>query len=116
MMRSILEKVLAGGALTIEEANLLIDPKRTPLDELTQAAGAVTRRHFGNEISMCAIYPAKVGLCSGDCAFCAQSARHSADIQRFRAVHRPQRGPVGTIGRAAVQPRHERRALNRRGV
>ena len=80
MMHAVLEKVLAGGALTIEEANLLIDTERVSLDELMQAAGTVTRRHFGNAIGMCAIYPAKVGRCSGDCAFCAQSAHHRCDV------------------------------------
>ena len=80
VLNPVLEKALAGQALTVEEANILINPKLTPLDELMQAANTITRRHFGNEVSMCAIYPAKVGLCSGDCAFCAQSAHHNCDV------------------------------------
>ena len=76
----VLEKVLAGQALMVEEAMILLDPKLTPLDELMRTAKTITHRHFGNEISMCAIYPAKVGLCSGDCAFCAQSAHHDCDV------------------------------------
>lgn len=76
----IFEKALSGQALTAEEANILIDPKLTPLDELMQVANTITRRYFKNEISMCAIYAAKVGLCSGDCAFCAQSVFHDCDV------------------------------------
>jgi len=76
----VLEKALDGQSLTVEEANTLIDPKSTPLDEIMQTANTITRRHFGNEISMCAIYAAKVGRCSGDCAFCAQSAHHDCDV------------------------------------
>lgn len=76
----VLEKALAGQELTFKEANVLIDPKVTSLNELMQTANMITRHHFGNEISMCAIYAAKVGLCSGDCAFCAQSAHHTCDV------------------------------------
>lgn len=76
----ILEKALAEEPLTAAEANILIDPQLTPLDELMQTAHTITRRHFGNKINMCAIYPAKIGLCSGDCAFCTQSVHHDCDI------------------------------------
>lgn len=68
------------GAITPEDAHRLIDPAQTGLDALIQTANRVTRRNFGNEIGLCAIYPAKVGACSGDCAFCAQSARHACDV------------------------------------
>lgn len=77
---SILEKALNGQSLTVEEANILIDPNLTPLEELMKTAHTITNQHFGNKISMCAIFPAKVGLCSGDCAFCAQSVHHNCDV------------------------------------
>lgn len=76
----VLKKSLAGQELTAEEANTLTDPQLTPLDELIQTANTITRFHFGNEISTCAIYPAKVGRCSADCAFCAQSAHHDCNV------------------------------------
>ncbi len=76
----ILAKAERGEAISPEEALRLIDPGQTGLDELIHAAERLTRREFGNEIGLCAIYPAKVGACSGDCAFCAQSARHSCDV------------------------------------
>lgn len=78
--KHILEKAWLGKELTLEDANTLIDPALTDLYELTRVSGAVTRRHFGNKVEMCAIYPAKVGLCSGDCAYCAQSAHHKTDV------------------------------------
>lgn len=80
VLNPVLEKALAGQALTVAEANILINPELTPLDELVRTADTITRRHFGNEVSMCAIYAAKVGLCSGDCAFCAQSAHHDCNV------------------------------------
>ena len=80
MTKKIIDKALQGRGITIDEANMLINPEYNCLDELIQASNALTRRHFVNQISMCAIYAAKVGLCSGDCAFCAQSAHHNCDI------------------------------------
>ena len=76
----ILGKVMRGKDIEIEEAKLLANPEFVTLDELAQAANQITLQNFGNKVSMCAIYPAKVGLCSGDCAFCSQSAHHSCDV------------------------------------
>ena len=78
--RQILEKATHGKGITLEEANILINPELTALDELMDTANQLTLSIFGNKISMCAIYPAKVGLCSGDCAFCSQSAHHNCDV------------------------------------
>lgn len=80
-VKQILEKALNGKALLFEEANTLINPDLTDLNDLIQVSNAITRRYFGNKIDMCAIYPAKVGRCSGDCAFCAQSVNHKSDVK-----------------------------------
>lgn len=79
--KQIFDKALNGKALLFEEANTLINPDLTDLSELIQVSNAITRRYFGNEIDMCAIYAAKVGRCSGDCAFCAQSIHHKSDVK-----------------------------------
>ncbi len=39
-------------------------------------ANELRRRHKGDKIELCAIVNAKSGLCSEDCAFCAQSSRY----------------------------------------
>ncbi|MDR2733817.1 MAG: biotin synthase BioB, partial [Spirochaetota bacterium] len=62
------------------EAIQLMDPAHTALDALMDAAKAITKRHFGNTLSMCAIHAAKMGGCGSDCAFCAQSAQHTCAI------------------------------------
>lgn len=80
LTKQILDKAMRGKGIAPDEANILISPEVTDLNELIQAANLVTRRFFANEISMCAIYPAKVGLCSGDCAFCAQSIHHNCEV------------------------------------
>jgi len=78
--QDILQWSLEGQIPTEDQAHILMDPDQTPLEDLIQAANALTRRHTGNEIDLCAIYAAKVGRCSGDCAFCAQSAHHACDV------------------------------------
>jgi biotin synthase len=80
LINQILEKALQGNGITIDEANMLINSEHDCSDKILEAANTLTRRFFGNTISMCAIYAAKVGFCSGDCAFCAQSAQHNCDI------------------------------------
>lgn len=84
MVKRILDKVVCGKDITVDEANILINPELTDFNELIQKANLLTRCAFGNEISMCAIYPAKVGLCSSDCAFCAQSAHHNCDVAHIQ--------------------------------
>jgi biotin synthetase len=78
--KQILEKALHGKGITPEEANILMNPDFTDLNKLMETANQLTLSVFSNKISMCAIYPAKIGLCSGDCAFCSQSAHHNCDI------------------------------------
>ena len=79
-VKQILDGALDGNGITAEEANILINPELTALDELLESANLLTRRIFSNVISMCAIRPAKVGLCSGDCAYCSQSVYHKCDV------------------------------------
>jgi len=79
--RKILDKVANGTTIEFEEAKILMDSNITPLDELIRTSSTITRRNFGNKIDMCAIYPAKIGRCSGDCAFCAQSVHHKCDVE-----------------------------------
>lgn len=81
LVREILDKAAGGSPIEFEEAKILMDPNATPLDELIRIAGAITRRNFSNKIDMCAIYPAKIGRCSGDCAFCAQSSHHKSKVE-----------------------------------
>ncbi len=79
-IEQIISKAAQGNGITIEEAYILMNPQLTKLDTLMEASTLVTRNSFGNEISMCAIYPAKVGRCSGDCAYCSQSAYHTSNV------------------------------------
>ena len=55
----------------------------TPLAELVSRAGGIRKKYLGNRLELCNILNARSGLCSEDCKFCAQSARHHADIATY---------------------------------
>lgn len=84
LTKQILDKIASKKAIELEEAKTLMDPYIVPLDELIRISNDITRRNFGNKIDMCAIYPAKVGRCSGDCAFCAQSSHNKSNVETVR--------------------------------
>jgi biotin synthase len=52
----------------------------TPLQQLISQANEVRRKFIGNKLDLCNILNARSGLCPEDCKFCAQSARHHANI------------------------------------
>lgn len=80
MKKQILDQIAEGYIPTRDEALMMMESNDIPLKELICAAKAITKKHCGNQVKMCAIYAAKVGTCSGDCAFCAQSVHHNCDV------------------------------------
>ncbi|MDR1832859.1 MAG: biotin synthase BioB [Fusobacteriaceae bacterium] len=71
------EKVLRGESVTREEALYLAE---APLEELCAAADEIRTHFCGNAFDVCAILDGKVGKCSEDCKYCAQSAHNHAEI------------------------------------
>jgi biotin synthase len=55
----------------------------TPLQELISQANEVRKKYIGDKLELCNILNARSGLCPEDCKFCAQSARHHADIPTY---------------------------------
>jgi biotin synthase len=54
-----------------------------PLFDLISQSRAVHLDHWrGEEVQRCSLLSIKTGGCSEDCAYCAQSARYSTDIER----------------------------------
>jgi biotin synthase len=54
-----------------------------PLFDLISQSRVVHLEHWrGEEVQRCSLLSIKTGGCSEDCAYCAQSARHSAGIER----------------------------------
>jgi biotin synthase len=55
----------------------------TQLMELITLANTTRKDFVGPQLDLCNILNAKSGLCSEDCKFCAQSARHKTGIQIY---------------------------------
>lgn len=67
------EKVLAGGAITRQEA---LELAQAPYDALCAAADEIRKARCGNGFDLCTIINGKCGRCSEDCKYCAQSAHY----------------------------------------
>ena len=78
-IEEMVEKALKGG-IGEKEALSLFEEE---FSDLLWGATALRRRHKGDEVKFCAILNAKSGRCPEDCAFCAQSAHHRAQIEVY---------------------------------
>jgi len=56
---------------------------RTNLVEVIARAHRITRAKLRDPYHLCGIVNAKSGLCTEDCAFCAQAARHRTGIETY---------------------------------
>ncbi|MDO5707357.1 MAG: biotin synthase BioB [Andreesenia angusta] len=75
------DKVLNGYLLNKEEANYLIKIDNYYLEDILLASRAIKDKYIGKRISLCSIISGKVGRCSEDCKFCAQSAHYNTEIE-----------------------------------
>ena len=84
-IRTFEARVLAGELLSYEDGCRLIGIDTTSADlmDLIGAANRVRLQFKGTRIDTCAIVNAKSGSCAEDCAFCAQSAHHSAAAESY---------------------------------
>ncbi|MBI5155306.1 biotin synthase BioB [Candidatus Poribacteria bacterium] len=77
------DRILAGGAITREEA---LEALRSPDSEvlaLLAAAYRVRHHHFGNRVQLHRLMNAQSGLCPEDCHYCSQSKISNADITKY---------------------------------
>lgn len=83
-MNRIIEKlarrVLDGYLLERVEADNLLAMSRNDLDDLLYWANEIRKQYFSNRVQVCSIVPGRLGGCSEDCAFCAQSARYQTGV------------------------------------
>lgn len=72
--------------LTREEAIALLQTPDERLEALTEKAGWLRRKYKGNKVSVQILTNVRSGNCTQDCAYCAQSCRSSADIEKYRSI------------------------------
>lgn len=75
-----------GFRISYEEACRLAALPEGDTIDLIMCAGKIRRRYKGNRVFACSITNAKSGLCTEDCAFCAQSAHHETGIETHPLV------------------------------
>ncbi len=85
-IRKSAEDVLAGRRLGRDQAVELAAASKEDFDDLLYWANRIRVRYFGNRIRLCSIVPGRLGGCSQDCAFCAQSARYDTHVDKGPAV------------------------------
>jgi len=86
MLKRLEEEVSAGGSIDRNNALSLARLSGPAIFSLFGAANNIRSRFRGTAIDLCSIISAKSGSCGEDCAFCAQSAVSSAEINRFPLV------------------------------
>lgn len=79
-------KSAQGQALSRDECYSLLRTPETEILQLIHAAFKIRQAHFGRKVHLCAIVNAKSGLCSEDCAYCAQSSISVAPIDKYPLI------------------------------
>lgn len=80
-MEVLTTRACEGNGVSREEALWLYN--EVDLETLSQAAEKIRKAQCGNHADLCTIINAKSGLCSENCAFCAQSAHHATDASTY---------------------------------
>lgn len=72
-----------GEAVSAQTALAMLHCPSDNIPEILSAATLVRQRYFGNRTSLCSILNAKSGVCTENCAFCAQSSSHKTHAEVF---------------------------------
>jgi biotin synthase len=80
-IRGCMNKVLAGGSITFEEAEQLL--ATDDVMALADCANTITRTFNGDTVDVEALINAKSGRCPEDCSFCAQSSFYDTGITKY---------------------------------
>ena len=73
-------------ALSREDAIAILNTPDKELDALIDRAKSLRYQYKGNRVSIHILTNARSGNCSQDCAYCAQSCRSTADIDKYKWV------------------------------
>ena len=72
--------------LSREDALAILNTPDESLEELVSFAETFRRKYKGNHVSIHILTNARSGNCFQDCAYCAQSCRSKADIDKYKWV------------------------------
>jgi biotin synthase len=80
------KQILGGQLLEREQIDALSELSTQHLDDLLYWANEIRKAGFGNKVKMCSIIPGRMGGCSEDCAFCAQSMHYDTAVDKTPQV------------------------------
>ena len=72
--------------MTREDALKILNTPDEEMDQLIAEAEKLRRKYKGDNVGIHILTNARSGNCSQDCAYCAQSCRSNADIDKYRWV------------------------------
>ncbi|MFA6186796.1 MAG: biotin synthase BioB [Phycisphaerae bacterium] len=78
----IAENVLAGNLADRSQGEYLFSLDESFLWDILYWANQIRLKFFGRKIKVCSIVPARLGGCSQDCKFCAQSGKHNTSFKK----------------------------------
>ncbi len=79
------ESLVRGGSRIDRETALRLASQQDR-EDIWNAADRLRQHFHGSRFALCSIINARSGRCSEDCRFCAQSARHHANIDEYDIV------------------------------
>lgn len=82
------DRVLAGQAVTREEALSILQSGELDLLSLLDAGFRIRHKHFGKSVQLYFLMSAKSGLCPEDCHYCSQSKISSAPVPKHNILKR----------------------------
>ncbi|MEJ5260536.1 MAG: biotin synthase BioB [Anaerohalosphaeraceae bacterium] len=82
VIKSHAEYILSGGMLNRQQAYELAQAGQTDFEDLLYWADRIRRHFFGETVHLCSIVPGRLGGCSQDCAFCAQSVHYDTAVDK----------------------------------
>jgi biotin synthase len=83
---SIIILFIRGNIMTREDALKILNTPDEEMDQLIAEAEKLRRKYKGDNVGIHILTNARSGNCSQDCAYCAQSCRSNADIDKYRWV------------------------------
>lgn len=78
----IAEKTIAGTLADRSEIEYLFSLDESQLWDVLYWANQIRLKFFGRKINVCSIIPARLGGCTQDCKFCAQSGKYNTSFKK----------------------------------
>jgi biotin synthase len=82
----IAEQVLNNHLIDRTQIDYLFSLDRDFVWDILYWANRIRKNFFGNEIKVCSIIPARLGGCTQDCKFCAQSGRYDTSFKDVKTL------------------------------